>query len=113
MNDKPIKDEILKVLMLRKHTKRNELRYALPFTLPDRKIRSLVESLIVDDGYGIASSERGYSLITTLEELNEAMDYLEAKSKSIAIRKNCLSRNYNSGKLQSQLSLFQGKVLTS
>ena len=113
----PIKDAILQILMLTKHTKRFNLRMGLSFkgfSLPDRKVRSLVESMIVDDGYCIQSSEKGYSLITTLEQLNEAISYLEAKSKSIAIRKNCLSRNFNSGKLQSQMSLFSGeKTLTS
>jgi hypothetical protein len=101
------KMEILKILLLAKHTKRKELRYALPFAIPDRKLRSLVEEMIIEDGYCIQSSSNGYSLITTLEQLNEAISYLEAKSKSIAIRKNCLSRNFNSGKLQSQMSLFQ------
>jgi len=103
------KDEILRILLLSKHTKRKELRYALPFTITDRKVRALVESLIVDDGYAIASSEKGYSLITTLDELNEAVRYMELKSKAIAIRKNCLSRNYASGKIQAQLALFSGE----
>jgi hypothetical protein len=63
-------------------------------TLKDRKLRKTVEEMITQDGYLIASSEQGYHLIQTEEQLTEAMEYLTNKAASISIRKNCLLRNF-------------------
>jgi hypothetical protein len=111
MSNEPVKDAILQILMLSKFTKRHDLRHQLMnagFTLPDREMRKVVESMIVDNCYSIQSSGKGYSLIVTHEDLNDAVEYLEKKSKAIAIRKNCLLRNFQSGKLHQQLTLTFG-----
>ena len=63
-------------------------------TLTDRKLRKTVEEMITKDGFLIASSERGYAIIKTEEELTEAMEYLASKAESIAIRKNFLLKNW-------------------
>lgn len=63
-------------------------------TLTDRKLRKTVEEMITQDGFLIASSERGYQIIETEEQLTDAMEYLTNKAASISIRKNCLLRNF-------------------
>lgn len=63
-------------------------------TLTDRKMRSVIEEMIVRDGFLIQSSERGYQIIQTEEQLTDAMAYLENKCAAIATRKNCLLRNF-------------------
>ena len=60
----------------------------------DRTMRKSIEEMITVDGYLIASSEKGYHLIQTEKDLTAAMEYLDSKASSIAIRKNCLLRNY-------------------
>lgn len=62
--------------------------------ITDRAMRREVEMLITRDGELIQSSERGYHLINSEEDLMEAMEYLTHKAEAIAIRKNCLLRNY-------------------
>jgi len=108
------KDAILQILLLSKFTKRHTLRHALMtagYILSDRRIRKEIERMIIDDHYGIASSEKGYSLITCEADLNEAKDYLFKKTTALLVRKNCLTRNFNEGKLQAQLSLFNGEKI--
>lgn len=62
----------------------------------DRGMRKEIEQMIIVDGRLIASSERGYHLIQTEKELTEAMEYLTDKAEAIAVRKNCLLRNFRS-----------------
>ena len=62
--------------------------------LSDRKMRLEIESLIKDCDIAIQSSERGYQLIKSSKQLNEAVIYLDLKSKSISIRRNFLKRNF-------------------
>src|SRR5687767_12263928 len=100
------KDAILELLHLQKHMKRSELLHALigkGFVMSDRDMRLTIEHMIKDDHYCIQSSEKGYSLITTLEDLEKAKSYLEKKAASIAVRKNCLERNFREQKLKPQL----------
>lgn len=79
--------------------KRPELLHAVRVNandlyISDRAMRKMIEEMITEDGYLIQSSEKGYSLIQTEEQLTEAMAYMDAKCSAIAVRKNCLLRNF-------------------
>lgn len=67
----------------------------LGYEITDRKLRSTVEEMITEDGYVIESSEKGYNIIRTQEQLERAMAYLDSKASSIAVRKNFLLKNFN------------------
>lgn len=87
---------IFNFLSQSKFTKRKELLIYLHsqnISISDREMRAEIESMIVDGGYAIASSEKGYSIISTVEQMEKAMKYLDKKAAAIAIRKNCLLRN--------------------
>lgn len=60
----------------------------------DRTMRKLIEQLI-RDGHVIASSKKGYSIVTNVRELTEAVEYLKAPLRSASIRANTLIGNYN------------------
>ena len=62
--------------------------------ISDRAMRKEISGLIMD-GEPIASSEKGYSIITNVRELTEAVNYLKAKARSISIRGNTLIGNYD------------------
>lgn len=97
-----MKDQILEVLMLSTFTTRKVLRLELisrGYMVSDRKMRSCIESMIIDDHLSILSSEKGYALIRDNKDLEDAMEYLDKKSSSIAIRKNCLLRNFRENKV--------------
>lgn len=101
-------DCIIEILHLVKHTKRGNLREQLTargYYLTDRLLRKHVEVLITDGKYCIQSSEKGYSLITTPEDLEAAKKYLKAKAFSLLSRADCLDENYKIGKLTNQLTL--------
>lgn len=89
--------------------KRSDLLHSLiskGFVLSDRVMRMAIEEMITKDHYSIGSCEKGYYLILTEDDLNEAMHQLRAKAEALSIRANCLLRNHREGKLQEQLSLF-------
>ena len=62
--------------------------------IEDRKMRLVIMELI-RDGHAIASSEKGYSIITNVRELTEAVEYLKAPARSASIRANTLIGNYD------------------
>ena len=62
--------------------------------IADRTLRQAISDLIAD-GEPIASSEKGYSIIQSVDQLRKAVNYLKAKSRSIAIRGNTLIGNYD------------------
>ncbi len=62
--------------------------------ITDRKMRILISELIAD-GECIQSSEKGYSIISNIEQLREAINYMKRKSRAISIRGNTLLSNYN------------------
>jgi len=100
--------EIIDILHLQPFTKRAELRLSLQnrgYYLTDRQLRRELELLITKNGFAIASSEKGYSLITTNEQLQEAIDYLNSKAMALHERAKFLRVNHFSGKLANQLSL--------
>lgn len=102
-------DNIIEILHLCKHTKRANLREQLTskgYYLTDRLLRKHVELLIVEGKYCIQSSEKGYSLITTPEDLEAAKKYLKAKAFSLLSRADCLESNFKINKLNTQLPLF-------
>lgn len=104
-----INDTIIELLRMQKYTKRYHLRLQLTsrgFYLSDREVRKHVEQLIKEEKFCIQSSAKGYSLIITKDDLEKAVSYLDKKSASISIRKNCLLRNFAEGKLNEQLPLF-------
>lgn len=103
-----LEDAILECLHLTQYTKRASLREQMTargFYLTDRKLRHHVELLITQGLYCIQSSEKGYSLITTPEDLDSAKKYLNAKAFALIDRAKCLEENYKIGRLNSQLSL--------
>jgi hypothetical protein len=50
--------------------------------------------LIMSDGMCIASTDHGYRLIHSQNELMDAVEYLRKKARPIAIRANQLINNY-------------------
>ncbi len=92
-----VKDVILEALSMQKFTKRKQLIQTIisrGYVISDRVMRLAVENLILKDHIPIQSSEKGYSIITTPEELEEAKQYLQEKIESLAIRKNSLAINF-------------------
>lgn len=104
-------DQILEILKLSKFTKRADLRSQLiarGFYVTDRRLRVTVEKMITEDHYGISSSEAGYSLIRTKEDLDEAVRYLKSKAFALLNRADSLEENFQIGKLSNQLTMFNG-----
>lgn len=62
--------------------------------LTDRAMRKCIEDMVKTDGYLIQSSETGYTLIDSQEQMDEVIIYLDKKAASIAIRKNILIKNW-------------------
>ena len=103
-----MKQKIIEYLKSHQFAKRSDLReYLCRYEwISDRAMRKLIEEMIMKDGYCISSSEKGYSLITTLEQAEEARAYLKAKSEAIAVRGNMLIHNWNKQNKEQQLTLF-------
>lgn len=104
-----LQDAIIELLHLQKFTKRANLREQLTargYRIPDRQLRKTIEELITVEHYSIGSCERGYWLILTPEDLEEARRQLKGRAEALTIRANCLQRNFQEGKLQQQLTLF-------
>jgi len=64
------------------------------YDISDRAMRKEIEIMIIQDGFLIQSSEQGYSIIQTEDQLSDAMQYLTSKAEAIAIRKNTLLKNW-------------------
>lgn len=81
------------------------------FDTTERAVRKAIEELIEVSHILIQSSEKGYSLIENEKDFADAVEYLEAKAKSIAVRKNTLVMLWNKKKEneadKKQLELFQ------
>lgn len=101
-------DSIIAILHLQKYTKRQDLRLQLianGFVLADRVLRLHIERLITREKYAIGSCERGYYLIISKDDLEEALHQLKSKAEALSIRANCLIRNHALGKVNQQLTL--------
>lgn len=104
-----MKDKILELLHLQKYMKRKELLGSLVahgYYISDRALRQTLEEMVIKDHYVLGSCEKGYYLITTESDLDEAMHQLRSKAEALSIRANSLLRNYREGKMQEQLALF-------
>lgn len=78
--------------------------------LTERIFRDIVSRMVIDEDAPIGSSTRGYFIITTQADLDEADNELKAKAESISVRRNCLLRAFrrlNQAKVQG--TLFQLK----
>lgn len=64
------------------------------YPMADRKLRSFVEDLINSDGYAIESSEDGYRMIHTAEQLRTAIKYLKNKAFPLFERANNMQKNF-------------------
>jgi len=92
-----MKEKIIEFLKNNKSLKRPQLLFLLRelgFVLTDREMRSTIEEMITLNGFCIRSGNDGYSLITSRAELDLAVAYLNSKAEAIAIRKNCLTKNF-------------------
>ena len=72
--------------------------------IDDRAMRKAIEEMI-EEGECIASSKNGYHLIRNEEQVIAAVTYLKTKAKSIAIRGNCIIRNWRKKHPESTLQL--------
>lgn len=70
----------------------------------DRIMRKEIEA-IVEDGFCVMSSEKGYKIIRTEQELKDAVDYLKAKAFPLFRRAENLEKNFHS-KTTKQTELF-------
>lgn len=64
------------------------------YEVPERKVRSIIEELINEDGLAIESSEIGYELIKSAEQLKEAIKYLKNKAFPLFERASNLNKNF-------------------
>lgn len=62
--------------------------------IQDRDLRLLVAEMVIDDGYPVGTTTKGYFIVTNREDMIEADRELEAKAKSISVRRNALWRNF-------------------
>ncbi len=93
-----MKEQIYNILNREGTVTRKVLHLALVsqgYHINDRALRAMIEEMIVDDKYSISSSEKGYAVIKDGEDLRRATEYLDKKSAAIAVRKNCLKRNFH------------------
>src|SRR3989339_458106 len=89
--------EILKSYSSHSPLRREDLLIKLRdagITLSDRKMRDIVARMVIDGHEPIGSNDEGYFYIHSEEDLREAKKELEAKAASIAVRRNCLERNF-------------------
>lgn len=66
----------------------------LGYEVPERKVRSIIEELINEGGLAIESSEVGYELIKSAEQLKEAIKYLKNKAFPLFERASNLNKNF-------------------
>lgn len=102
-----VKGHILKYLEHHQSVKRKELLahlHSLGMDVTDRLMRKEIESLI-EDGFLISSSEKGYKIIKSEEELKDAVAYLKAKAFPLFHRAECLEKSFYS-KTSKQTQLF-------
>ena len=92
-----MKPAIIFYLQLNGYAKRRQLLAYLKLQgikASDRKVRLAIESLIEDDGYCIQSSDKGYKLVTTPAEYQQARDYISSYIFSMLKKRRSLERNF-------------------
>ncbi len=96
-----MKEKIYKIIKERSPIKRANLLYALRYygyNITDRQLRKEVELLITHDGKCIASSQDGYSIIESMQDLEDAMKYMRKKALPILTRAKHLHKNFTKDK---------------
>lgn len=96
-NSQAIKAEIFTQLSENQFIKRGVLLlhlYHIGFHITDREMRRCVEEMVMESGCCIASTQNGYRLIRSDQQLLDAVEYLRKKARPIAIRANMLITNY-------------------
>lgn len=91
-----MKELILRIISERAVSRRDLLE-ALRLNgqrVSDREMRDTIHRMITEDGYCIQSSSRGYELVTTREQLNGAVRYIESYLLEFAERKRKLIENF-------------------
>lgn len=92
---------ILKFIEDHKTVKRRELLihlHSMGVHTTDRIMRLEICSMINEDGHPIASTESGYKLIRTQDDLEKAISYLKKKAYPLFDRANSLYKNFNKDK---------------
>ncbi|MHA1874050.1 MAG: hypothetical protein ACTSVB_08045 [Candidatus Heimdallarchaeaceae archaeon] len=62
--------------------------------ITDRELRCIVERLVKNYGYPIGTSTAGYFWISTIDDLDEAIESLRKKAISLLIRSRQLRNNW-------------------
>lgn len=92
-----MKGHILSYLEHHQSVKRKELLsylHSLGIMTTDRKMRLEIE-LLIEDGFLISSSEKGYKIIKSENELKEAVAYLKAKAFPLFHRAEMLEKSFH------------------
>lgn len=97
MSEQLIKAEIHSQLQAHQFVKRSDMLmhlYRLGYKVSDREMRRMIEDMVMTFGCCIASTQNGYRLIKSDQQLLDAVEYLRKKAKPIAVRANMLISNY-------------------
>lgn len=78
--------------------------YSMFHKMSDRKMRRTIEEMITQDGYLIASGEKGYYIIRNSGHLLDAQRYLTAKAYPLFNRASSLHASFFKGE-NAQLSI--------
>ena len=103
--DKWMKDRIMSVLNEGNDIKKYPLlrRIDVPDT-QERKLRKLIADLVFEGEKIGSTSKRGYYIIITDEDLEQALDKLRDQMKTLAMRAYALVKNFK-GKEDPQINL--------
>lgn len=103
--DKNLAEDIFSIIKAA-DIKRADLLKRFDHIFSDRSLRIFIE-LMVDNGYLIGtSSVRGYFLISSEEDYNEAMHQLKSQATSLFKRANQLHKNFTSSEKDIQLTFL-------
>ena len=76
------------------------------FKCTDAEMREQVEQMVKEDGYLIASTTKGYKIITTFEDAERAAKYLKQKGIACIERASAIMESWNKNKSGEQIKLF-------
>lgn len=95
-----MKTEIYNLIVKLNPVKRRRLLFLLKLTYPDLtdRIMRLKVAELIEDGKCIQSSEKGYSIISTMFELEEAIEYLKKPAFARFKRAKRLHKNFTKDK---------------
>lgn len=108
MNEYFIKQRIIDLLKNHGDMKKQDLLLFLDYNLGERRLRKMIEDLVVKDNELIGtSSDRGYFLIKNENDFNDAIKELKDKGRSLFIRANILYKNFYATEKDIQLNFFE------